>query len=174
MSEEQDPYAEDPNQSTRDSVVAAAKSQLGYVVAKEAGEPDESGRTTRRGWQSLKQYFDDAAPGIWHDDTIKYLDAEGLPSWCGIFALWSLHQGGASAGNWSMGSGIASVSGISQTMHPKPGDVGYFTSNQHHCIIATVDGDTIGSVDGNSGGNGSILEKTRSKSEFAGFYTAFG
>src|SRR5688572_11566095 len=144
--EHEDPYADDPNQGTRDNVVAWAKSQLGAVVAKEAGDQDENGRTTRRGWRALKTYFDDAAPGIWHDDTIKYLDAQGLPSWCGIFALWSLRQAGAGAGTWSMGSGIASVAGISQTSRPKPGDVGYFTSNQHHCIIASVDGDTIGSI----------------------------
>jgi hypothetical protein len=56
---------------------------------------------------------------------------------------------------------------------PQTGDVGYLDAHQHHCVIAGVDGDTIASVDGNSGTDSEIIDHTRSKSEFAGFFTAF-
>ena len=57
----------------------------------------------------------------------------------------------------------------------RPGDVGYFTSNAHHCIIASVNGDQIETIDGNSydgssGGNGAITSKTRSRHDFAAFF----
>ena len=164
--------ADDPDLATRNSVIAYAYGEVGNGIdTHNPGPEDETGRATRPGWEKLKAIFDEAAPGIWPDDVIKY-HGDGLPSWCGIFALYCLRLGGAGVGTWSMGSGISAVSGMKQVWKPKPGDVGYFESHQHHCIIYAVDGDTISTVDGNWGGT--VAWNTRSRGEFAAFYSAFG
>ena len=163
----------DPNASARASVVSAASGEVGTVIAKQAGDTDDQGRHLRVGWDHLLDYFHTSAPGVWSDDVVKYADSPGLPAWCGIFALWALHQAGASVGTWHMGSGIASVSGLQPTRDPKPGDVGYVDQPyQHHFIVQSVEGDTVSSIDGNSGGNGSIQSESHSKSGST-FYTAF-
>lgn len=64
--------------------------------------------------------------------------------------------------------GVSSL--LQPTSNPQPGDIGYLNANQHHFIIASVDGDNIVSIDGNSLGNGSIAEHTRRRSEIAAFY----
>lgn len=171
-----DPYADDPNQSTRDSIVSTAQSYLGTVHAKKPGDADETGKHVRTGWETLLLFFQTAAPGIWSDDVVKYYTGheEGvLPSWCGIFATYCLITAGASVGTWQMGTGISGVGGVKQTHDPKPGDVGYVHDNQHHCIITAVDGDTIYSVDGNSGMDSEIITHTRGRHDFEGFFTAF-
>ena len=68
---------------------------------------------------------------------------------------------------------LGNMSKITPT--PKPGDVGYFEKNQHHCIISAVEGDRIETIDGNSfdgdsGGSGAITSKWRSRADFAGFF----
>jgi len=94
-------------------------------------------------------------------------------SWCGIFATWAVITGGGNCGTWESGSRCSAMSKI--TRDPRPGDVGYFTANAHHCIIASVNGDQIETIDGNSydgasGGNGAITSRSRSRHDFAGFF----
>jgi peptidoglycan hydrolase-like protein with peptidoglycan-binding domain len=165
--------ADDPNAGVRQAALAAAYAEIGLVRAKEAGEVDETGQHTRYGWERLREYFSVAAPGIWPEDTVKYLKP-GLPSWCGIFALWALKTGGASVGDWGMGTGIP---GIRQVRDPKPGDIGYLEQNQHYCLIHSVDGDTVHSIDGNTVGDdtsgGEVNDRTRSRGEYLGFFTVF-
>ena len=97
----------------------------------------------------------------------------GLVSWCGIFATWAVITGGGNCGTWESGSRCSAMNKV--TRDPKPGDVGYFVDNQHHCIIASVNGDQIETIDGNSydgssGGNGAVTSKMRSRSDFALFF----
>lgn len=164
---------EDPNASVRQAVLAAAWGEIGLVRAKEAGGADETGQQTRHGWERLTEYFDVAAPGVWPQDVVKYLKP-GLPSWCGIFALWALKTGGANVGDWGMGTGIP---GIRQVKDPKPGDIGYLEQNQHYCLIHSVDGDTVYSVDGNTVGDdtggGEVNDRTRNRADYLGFFTVF-
>jgi peptidoglycan hydrolase-like protein with peptidoglycan-binding domain len=174
-----DPYAEvtggdgDPNEAIRQAAIAAAYGEIGLVRAKEAGDVDETGQQTRVGWERLAEYFNVAAPGVWPDDVVKYVKP-GLPSWCGIFTLWALKTGGASVGNWGMGTGIP---GIRQVTDPQPGDIGYMNENQHYCLVVSVEGDQVNSVDGNTVGDdtvgGEVNDRTRAKSAFAGFFTVF-
>jgi hypothetical protein len=165
--------ADDPNAGIRQAAIAAAWGEIGLVRAKNSGGADETGQETRDGWERLMEYFHVAAPGVWSDDVIKYLKP-GLPSWCGIFTLWALKTGGASVGDWGMGTGIP---GIRPVQNPQPGDIGYMTQNQHHCLIVSVEGDTVYSIDGNTVGDdtggGEVNDRTRSRSEYAGFFTVF-
>jgi hypothetical protein len=154
-------------------IVEIARSQVGLVNSGKTVEMDATGKKTRQGWQSLLEYFNTAAPGVWSDNVVKYKQP-GLPSWCGIFSLWAMKSAGMNVGNWRQGVGISGVSGIRQTSNPQPGDIAYIAKNQHHAIVVNVDGNTITTIDGNSGRvGGEITVNTRSRNKFAGFYTAF-
>jgi peptidoglycan hydrolase-like protein with peptidoglycan-binding domain len=167
----------------RDAIVAAARSKIGSVFSDVPGPADETGDKVRMGWETLTEFFNVAYPSF-PKQIIKYIkygknngkpgsSSNGLVSWCGIFATWAVMTGGGNCGTWDGGPRCSSMSKI--TNDPKPGDVGYFTANAHHCIIASVNGDQIETIDGNSydgdsGGNGAITSKTRSRGDFAGFF----
>jgi CHAP domain len=168
---------EDPR---RQKIISIAMSQVGSVRAKAAGEPDETGRATRVGWQQLKQYFDLAAPGSWSDETIKYHKQPGLPAWCGIFALWTLKEAGIDVGNWQPTKGISSVKNIRTTSNPQPGDIAYTEFDQkgervqHHAIVWKIEGNTVYTIDGNSSTQSEVTgPNSKSRQAFTAFYTAF-
>jgi len=164
--------AADPNAAVRAAAIAAATGEIGKVRSKDPGG-EEDGRQVRYGWERLVEYFDVAAPGVWPQDHIKFL-GDGLPSWCGIFALWALKTGGANVGTWAIGRGIpeAKVTGT-----PRPGDIGYMEQNQHYCLIQRVEGETVYSIDGNTVGDdtvgGEVNDRSRPRSAFQGFLTVF-
>ena len=167
----------------RDAIVAAARSKIGSIYSDVPGAADETGDKTRTGWETLTEIFAVAHP-TFPKQIIKYMkygknngkpgsNPNGLVSWCGIFATWAVITGGGNCGTWMSGSRCSSMSKV--THNPKPGDVGYFNANQHHCIIASVNGDQIETIDGNSydtdsGGNGAVTSRMRSRSDFAGFF----
>jgi peptidoglycan hydrolase-like protein with peptidoglycan-binding domain len=167
----------------RDAIVAAARSKIGSIYSDVPGPADETGDKVRTGWETLTEIFSVAYP-TFPKQIIKYIkygknngkpgsSSNGLVSWCGIFATWAVMTGGGNCGPWDSGPRCSSMSKI--TSNPRPGDVGYFTSNQHHCIIASVDGDQIETIDGNSydgdsGGNGAVTSTMRRRSDFAGFF----
>jgi hypothetical protein len=90
-------------------------------------------------------------------------------SWCGIFALWCLHQAGiAPEIKWVYGKGFASK--LPMTSDPKPGDIAYIDKPvQHHAIVASVDGDTVRTVDGNL--QDRVQEVERPRGEFSAFFS---
>jgi peptidoglycan hydrolase-like protein with peptidoglycan-binding domain len=167
----------------RDAIVSAARGKIGSVFSDVAGAADETGDKTRQGWETLTEIFSVAFPSF-PKHSIKYIkhgknngkegsNPNGLVSWCGIFATWAVMTGGGNCGTWDTGPRCSAMSKI--TRDPKPGDVGYFTANAHHCIIAAVNGDQIETIDGNSydggsGGNGAITSRWRSRHDFAGFF----
>ncbi len=153
---------------SRESIIAAAKSMLGKIEAK---HDDGSGK--RVGAEHLLEIFHLAAPGVWDDSTIQTAGAQ-MPSWCGIFSVWAHKKAGKDIGNWQMGKGVSAFGTLQQTMDPFPGDIGYIDKPyQHHCIVVKVEGDSIYSIDGNSGLFSEVKENTRPRSKFSGFFTAF-
>ncbi len=153
---------------SRESIIAAAKSMLGKIEAK---HDDGSGK--RVGAEHLLEIFHLAAPGVWDDSTIQTAGAQ-MPSWCGIFSVWAHKKAGKDIGNWQMGKGVSAFGTLQQTTDPLPGDIGYIDKPyQHHCIVVKVDGDTVHSIDGNSGLYSEVIENNRPRSKFSGFFTAF-
>ncbi|HZJ63935.1 MAG TPA: peptidoglycan-binding domain-containing protein [Kofleriaceae bacterium] len=153
----------------RAAIVNAARGEIGVVKALAAGAPDDTGKPTRVGWEHLMDYFETAfggsGPGKYIPSSVKYHSSEhpnqqglggGLPHWCGIFATWACKKGGAPIGNWKIGKGVARL--LDQTWDPQPGDIGYLQHNQHHFIVVGVDGDTVHSIDGNSGSQSEVTE----------------
>lgn len=120
----------------RAKVVAAAMSQVGKA--------------------DLARYFADAAP--------QFVGQH--PEWCGIFALWALHQAGLAKGvQWKTALGFLEVEheggpegrDFPRTDSPKPGDVAYYAAPyQHHAVVAgvrsTSDGVRVDLINGNGAG----------------------
>ncbi|MDY0389501.1 MAG: DUF4157 domain-containing protein [Desulfobulbus oligotrophicus] len=157
--------------SRGEAIVAIARSKLGKVKAKQP-EGSDGGRPLRYGYDLLLEIFQLSAPGVWGDDVVKYI-GPGLPSWCGIFATYCIKKAGIDIGNWQMGKGVAAYGTLKPTDSPQPGDIGYIDQPyQHHCIISRVEGDSIESIDGNSGLFSEITENKRSRTAYTGFFTA--
>ena len=158
------------NMGKGEAIVAIARSKLGKVRAKE-GISDEGGKQLRYGYETLFEIFHLAAPGVWSDDVIKNLGG-GLPSWCGIFAVYCIKKSGIDIDTWQMGKGVSSFGKLKQTDSPQAGDIGYMEAHQHHAIVVKVEGDIVHSIDGNSGLKSEIIENQRPKKAFSGFFTA--
>jgi len=183
----EEPPAPAPVSSVRSAIVNAARSKIGTVFSNASGGVDEAtGDHVRKGWETLTEIFSVGMPSF-PKQVIKYLkygtnngdkpNPNGLVSWCGIFATWAVKTGGGDASAWGGGNTIVNMKKI--TRDPKPGDVGYFTAKSHMCIIASVNGDTIETIDGNSfdagaGGSGAITTTMRARGSFAGFFNNVG
>ena len=159
--------------SVRQRIEDVARKELGKV---EARTDDGSGR--RVGADRLLEYFHLAAPGEWSDDVIeqaKYtMEAKQFPHWCGIFSVYAIKKAGIDVGDWKMGVGVSQFNTLEQTKSPQKGDVGYIHEPwRHHCIITEVNGDTVKSIDGNSGTKSEVIERTRPITKYTGFFTAF-
>jgi len=104
------------------------------------------------GQKRLEVYFADAAP--------QYVGRHA--EWCGIFALWALHQAGlARSVQWKTGLGFVEVEhadgpegrDFPRTTNPQPGDVAYYSEPyQHHAVVARVHGDQVDLINGNGSG----------------------
>lgn len=105
-------------------------------------------------------------------DAVNKPPVGGGVFWCGIFALWVLHQAGLIRDvKWKWGEGFASM--LPQTQNPKCGDIGYMDAWNHHDIVLGVEGDYVHTVDGNDGGSpgGIVKENMQPRSKFAAFYS---
>lgn len=75
------------------------------------------------------------------------------PAWCGIFALWCLHQAGLDTDeHWQISKGflLQNPHPMHLTTSPQPGDIGYIASPfQHHFIVESTDDARVHSIDGN-------------------------
>lgn len=118
----------------------------------------------RRVVQVALSQLGETDPTPYWDDTLGESWSGPPPHhWCGAFALWCLHQAGLAL---ELGWTVDGVNGDGHgfafhlpplpgkrnaiTSSPQPGDVAYFDAPfQHHAIVASVDGDTVVTVDGN-------------------------
>lgn len=113
-------------------------------------------------------------------DRARYLTAElgfdspGL-SWCGIWALWVLHQCGLAIGiRWVPGMGFLFLL-PHYPPHgkrvPLPGDIAYFEAYQHHAIVEAYhpEDDTVSLLNGNGAG-GAVTRTRRPRSDALAYY----
>lgn len=108
------------------------------------------------GKKNLDVYFADAAP--------QFLGEH--PDWCGIFALWALHQAGLLRDkSWKTGYGFLETHpALPATSDPQPGDIAYFTKNQHQALVRRNNGNgTVDLINGN--GWGGVVSLSTSKIE---------
>ncbi|UCC72334.1 MAG: CHAP domain-containing protein [Gemmatimonadota bacterium] len=118
----------------RRAVVRAAAGEMGQ------GDPDR-----------ITEYIVDA---VGHDPR----GPRGHLHWCGIFALWALHRAGLGTSiRWKIGRGF--LGHLPSTRDPQPGDIAYFTKNQHHAVVERVNGDgTFDAINGN--GTGGVVTRS--------------
>ena len=92
--------------------------------------------------------------------------------WCGIFILWVLHKAGIAKNvKWKVGVGFIATENLIPTKTPKPGDIAYFTKNQHQALVKSVNDDgTVTIINGNGMG-GKITVSSPKISDVATFYS---
>jgi hypothetical protein len=92
--------------------------------------------------------------------------------WCGAFALWALHKAGLALDVlWKVGTGFIYPQNLPTTVIPKPGDIAYFTHNQHQAIVKSVNNDgTVTLINGNGTG-GRITISNPKVSDVTAFYS---
>lgn len=118
------------------------------------------------GKRELDTYFADAAP--------QYVGQH--PEWCGIFALWCLHQAGlAKDKTWKTGLGFLETHpALPKTHDPKPGDIAYYTKFQHQAVVLVNNGDgTTENANGNGTGGVVTIGRPAISDAFA-FYSIQG
>jgi hypothetical protein len=121
--------------------------------------------------EARKRSGDNAAAEAW-------LDVLGGPAynwpkhWCGAFALLCLHLAGLAL-DWRWRPGVGFLYRLPRTSDPQPGDIAYFAKAQHHAIVVEVRGETLYTIDGNSGplAGGRVVENARPVAAAAAFYS---
>lgn len=134
----------------RARVVEAARSQIGKPL--------------------LNEYLADAAP--------QYVGQH--PEWCGIFALWAIHQAGIARDvQWKTALGFVEVEheggpagrDFPRTSSPKAGDIAYYDQPyQHHAVVAAVRGDVLDVINGNGSGS-RVTASSPARSKATNYYS---
>jgi hypothetical protein len=122
-----------------------------------------------------KSLFKGDVPG---GDGIKILhnqDRDAMPSWCGIFAFWALNKGGIPLRKWTLGTSMIPPEAAYPPAHqPQAGDLAYRREFSHYALVASSDGATVTSVNGNTAGDdnlgGQIQVQTHPKDHWFGFF----
>jgi hypothetical protein len=94
-------------------------------------------------------------------------------SWCGAFALSSLHQAGLALNKtWQLGKGFLLTSpALKATKTPKPGDIAYYDHYQHHAVVAAVYPDNSVDLINGNGNNKSVSPSHTKMSNVTAFYS---
>jgi hypothetical protein len=133
---------------------------------------------TRKTESSLRQAVINAALAeksnpnpdkYWNDVLVN--PASKPKEWCGALLLYAIHKAGLGLNiKWVPGLGF--LEGVlPRTTTPKPGDIAYFTKNQHQALVKCVNPNgTITVINGNDFG-GSITVKDTPRSNVAAFYS---
>jgi hypothetical protein len=98
---------------------------------------------------------------------------KGAFAWCGVFALWALRRLGLTSMMWQTGPkayGFIFPCKLPVTYDPKPGDIAYFTRNQHHAIVLAVQGEYVSLCNGN-GVNGCVSIGVTPRKSVASFFS---
>lgn len=97
--------------------------------------------------------------------------------WCGAFALAMLRRAGIAPESWRWVTGHgfilrAPMRQLGPRELPQPGDIAYFTANQHHAIVESVDAAarTMTTIDGNSTG-GAVARNPRALGSAHSFHS---
>jgi len=194
--------ADRPVPSQLNNAVAKAKGEVGKVNANEAG-PDgfrtgwprlvEYFKTTL-GEDKVVADGQPVTPGAVAESDIKKqrkIDnalppkdprpADGpyvrdaMPSWCGIFAFWSLHKGGVPMRRWAIGGppAVDIKAAYPPGYIPKAGDLAYRNAFSHYALVEKASGDTVTTINGNTSGENNLGAQIQVKDHPLKSWTAF-
>jgi len=180
--------------------VKIAEGEQGKVIANKNGADGH-----RYGWKRLMEYFETSfgkdkivdTPSTEKNtvpkDSIKTKsdfkglvvlpdgktgtgERDAMPSWCGIFAFWSLHKAGIPMPMWQLGKSFLPPESAYPKGHvPKPGDIAYKHLRSHFGLVVGMEGSNrVKSVNGNTAGDdhlgGEIQVQTHDLSAWDGFF----
>jgi hypothetical protein len=117
-------------------------------------------------------------PDVYWREVLPSGDKPPYPkSWCGAGYMWCLHQAhdGLKVLDWKRGFGITSAFQVAKlpfpmTKDPRPGDMAYFTKNQHHAVVEDIAGGLVRLVNFNGNG-GKVTRNQVSFTAVAAFYS---
>ena len=100
---------------------------------------------------------------------------DAMPSWCGIFAFWALNKGGIPLRKWTLGASMIPPDAAYPPAHqPAAGNLAYRREFSHYALVASSDGATVTSINGNTAGDdnvgGEIQVQTHPKDHWFGFF----
>jgi len=79
---------------------------------------------------------------------------DALPSWCGIFAFWSLNKAGLPMKKWTLGRmTIPPEAAFSPGTTPPPGAIAYRRERSHYGLVERSDGVNVTTINGNTAGD---------------------
>lgn len=99
---------------------------------------------------------------------------DAMPSWCGIFVFWALNKSGVPMPKWKLGERmIKPEAARSPGTTPLPGDIAYRNAFSHFAIVASVNGATVTTVNGNTAGEDNLGGQVQTKDHPLSEWTAF-
>ncbi|MBY0478834.1 MAG: DUF4157 domain-containing protein [Chitinophagaceae bacterium] len=99
---------------------------------------------------------------------------DAMPSWCGIFVFWALNKSGVPMPKWKLGERmIKPEAARSPGTAPLPGDIAYRNAFSHFAIVASVNGATVTTVNGNTAGDDNLGGQVQTKDHPLSEWTAF-
>ena len=182
------------------AAVELAQAEQGKVIANKEGADGY-----RYGWERLLEYFEttfgkdkivtqptgekNIVPKqnikkkseffgnvIDHDNKLGEGMRDAMPSWCGIFAFWSLNKAGIPMPKWQLGKSFIPPEAAYPPGHvPKPGDLAYKQERSHYGLVVGMEGpNRVKSVNGNTAGDdnlgGEIQVQTHDLSNWHAFF----
>lgn len=158
-------------ESVRQQIIGLAESMAGKVQNK-AGDDGH-----KIGWQHLKDFYEVAykiddleKERSWWMKDIKGVGKK-VNDWCGIFGVWAWRKAGLPV-YWNTRIIGCPYRGKLQLL--APGDIVIIKKSvnpyNHHCIVKSVDGENVVTVDGNQGMD-SIQIKNRKLKDIEIFYS---
>ncbi len=127
------------------------------IVTQEIGKPTQ---------ERLREYHSSALGRPW---------VGKFAEWCGLFALWGLHESGIALGvKWKLGGGFCEEQRLARVKLPEPGDIVYYDRPfQHHAVVVAVDTETgtFSSCDGNQAADSVTLRTKIPLSKPTCFYS---
>lgn len=108
------------------------------------------------------------------DGKLAVGERDAMPSWCGIFAFWSLNKAGIPMKKWLLGNmTIPPGAAIAPGVAPQPGFLAYRNLRSHYGLVSSVQGSKISTVNGNTAGadnlGGEIQEQTHDLANWSAF-----
>lgn len=155
----------------RQRIVELAEAKVGTVHNK-AGEDGH-----KIGWQNLKEFYESAYQlqdlATQRPNWLKDIKAIGkkVNDWCGIFCVWAWQKAGLPV-HWN--TRVVGCKYRGQKSMLAPGDIVIIKKSvnpyNHHCLVKSVDGNRVETIDGNQGQN-SIQTKSRKIDDIEIFYS---
>ncbi len=150
------------------------KTTLGEDKVVAEGQPGTAGAVSE-GDIKKKRTVDNALPPANPRPADGPYSRDAMPSWCGIFAFWSLHKGGVPLKKWIIGGppAVDLNAAYPPGYIPKAGDIAYRNAFSHYALVEKASGDTVTTINGNTSGENNLGAQIQVKDHPLNTWTAF-